>query len=149
MTSDTLLHRAVCSPSEGPTRTSTPTPTNEPTLMHRAPGISAVEARRRASSRHSRGYSRVIQTRGTRTDQDETRLDQSTRVAKVDGRLEPIPTSDDPTQCTAVVEAEMTRVTMRIMATWSPYPTTETRSLPTTLVERTAPSATRCRLPVV
>jgi hypothetical protein len=70
----------------------------------------------------------VIQAgRGTRVDQVEIHPDPSTKAVKEDGPLEPIPTFDDPTRCMAVVEAETTRVTMRIMATWSLYPITVTR----------------------
>jgi len=135
--SDTLLPPAVDNLYAGPspTRTIMP-PTNEPIPMRpvRETLVEEEERRRVDSSPRLPRCSRVIQAgRGTRADPVGILPDPFTKAVKVDGLLEPTPTFDAPTRCMAAVEAETTRVTTRIMATWSLYPITVTRPFQSTL----------------
>lgn len=113
--SATTPRRAAGNHSEGHSRTSTRT-TSVPIPTPRASGISVVKRRRRDSSRPLLEYSRVTLKRGTRTDRDETRLDQFTKVQRAVGQLGPIPTFDDPTRCMVVGGAATTRATTRTVA---------------------------------
>jgi len=129
--SDTLLPPADDNLYAGhsPIRTITPK-MNEPIPMRQVRETSVVvEERRRADSfpRLPRCSRVILPGRGTRADQAEIHPDPSTRAVKVGGRLEPIPTFDDPTRCMAVVEVETIPVMTRIMATWWLYPIIVTR----------------------
>ena len=134
--SDTLLPPVVENLYAGPSPIRIITPiTNEPIPMPPVrETLVEVEKRRVDSSPRLPRCSRAIQIgRGIRVDLVEIPLDPSIRAVKVDGLLEPTPTSDVPTRCTEVAEVETTLVTMRIMATWSLYPTIVTRPFQSTL----------------